>query len=90
MFGTGKVKLWQAIVLDCVGYLSYVIPFVGEYADILWAPLAAWMFYRMFGGKLGRIGAVVSFVEEALPFFDFIPTFTIAWFLRKFINENTD
>lgn len=79
-----KVKLWQVILLDSIGFLSYFIPGVGEYIDVLWAPLSAFLFYKMYGGKMGRVGAAIEFVEELLPFVDFIPTFTIAWIIRKF------
>lgn len=79
-----KVKLWQLILLDALGYLSYFLPWVGENFDFLWAPVSAYLFYKIFGGKMGRIGAGVEFVEELLPFTDFVPTFTIAWLIRKF------
>ncbi len=37
----------------------------------------------MFGKKFGVMGGVFSFIEELIPGIDFIPTFTIAWFIRK-------
>jgi len=37
----------------------------------------------MFGKKLGVYGGVFSFLEELIPGVDLIPTFTIAWFMRK-------
>lgn len=86
----GEVKLWQALLMDGIGCLTYFIPVLGEFADILWAPFSAWMFYRMFGGRMGRIGGIINLIEEGLPYLDIIPTFTIAWFLRRFIDKNTD
>jgi hypothetical protein len=65
--------------MDLIGYATYLLPFIGELGDILWAPLSAYIFYRSFGGRTGIIGGILNFVEEALPQFDFIPTFTIAW-----------
>ena len=35
----------------------------------------------MYKGTKGKIAGVVSFIEEAIPGFDIIPTFTIMWFL---------
>jgi hypothetical protein len=32
------------------------------------------------------IGGVLNFLEEIIPFTDIIPSFTIAWFIRK--NES--
>ncbi len=75
-------KLIHAIIFDCIGLLSYIIPSFAEYTDIIWAPLSAYFFYKMFGGRLGTFGATLSFIEEALPFTDFIPTFTIGWVIQ--------
>lgn len=60
-----------SIVLDAIGF----IPFI----DIVWAPLSAYAMTRLYKGKEGKIAAVVTFIEEALPFLDFIPTFTLMW-----------
>lgn len=81
-------SLWVCIVLDIVGSLSYIFPVVGEWTDVIWAPFAAFLFYRLFGGRTGKVGAVVSFVEEILPFSDIIPTFTIGYFYTKFFQKN--
>ena len=66
---------------------SYIIPGIGEMADIGWAFISALIFNLMFGGRIGKIGAVLNFVEEAVPFTDIVPSFTIAWFIRKKENE---
>ncbi len=69
--------------MDLIGMFTYLVPGVGEFADIVWAPVSAFIFYKMFGGRIGLIGSVLNFVEEALPFTDAIPSFTIAWLVRK-------
>lgn len=71
------------MLLDIVGMASYFIPAWGEWIDIIWAPLSAFLFYWLFGGKTGIIGAALTFAEEALPFTDIIPMFTICYFARK-------
>lgn len=71
------------IAMDLVGMFTYLIPAFGEFADIIWAPISAMIFYKMFGGRVGMIGGVLNFLEEILPFTDIIPSFTIAWFIRK-------
>jgi hypothetical protein len=76
-------KLTHAIIFDLIGVATYLLPTVGEYADVLWAPLSAYLFYSMYGGKLGVFGALVSFLEEAFPFTDFVPTFTIGWIIYR-------
>ena len=75
--------LYQALILDAIGCATYFIPGIGEWVDIAWAPISAWLFIRLFGGRVGRFGAIVNFTEEILPFTDFIPTFTIAWIIRR-------
>ena len=71
------------IAMDLIGMFTYIIPALGEFADIVWAPISAMIFYKMFGGRIGMIGGVLNFIEEILPFTDVIPSFTIAWFIRK-------
>jgi hypothetical protein len=72
--------LWLCILLDVVGMLSYVVPSFGEWMDIVWAPISAYLFSVLLGGVKGTI---FVFLEEVLPFTDAIPTFTITYFLRK-------
>ena len=74
------------IAMDLIGFLSFAIPGIGEFSDVVWAPLSAFIFLKSFGGKFGATGAVLNFVEEALPFADFIPTFTIAHIMRKYFK----
>ena len=67
------------LLMDTLGSISMFFPVFGEWFDILWAPLSAYIFYRTFGGKTGKIGAFVNLLEESLPYFDFIPTFTLGY-----------
>lgn len=71
------------ILMDLVGMASYFFPGLGEFADVVWAPISAYIFFKLFGGRLGMIGSVLNFLEEIIPFTDIIPSFTIAWFIRK-------
>ena len=79
--------LLLSILFDAIGMLSFVIPGIGEFADVIWAPVSAYLIYKMYKGEEGKVGAVVTFVEEALPGLDFIPTFTLAWFYRYVIKK---
>ncbi len=80
-------NLLICILMDLIGYASFAIPGLGEFSDIIWAPLSGLIFYKLFGGKTGLLGGSFNFLEEALPFTDFIPTFSIAWFIRSFYRE---
>jgi hypothetical protein len=75
------------IAMDILGYATYAIPFIGEFADILWAPISAMIFYKTFGGFKGAFGGVFNFLEEILPGLDFIPTFTLTWFWQHYTNR---
>ncbi|HLV39008.1 hypothetical protein [Xanthomarina sp.] len=68
-------KLLLGILFDLMGYISYVFPPF----DFVWAPLSAYLMTRLYPGRKGKIAAVISFVEEALPMIDIIPTFTLMW-----------
>lgn len=79
-----KPTLVFCIIMDLIGSASFLIPGAGEWFDIIWAPISAYIFYRSFGGKTGQIGALMNFVEEIFPFTDFIPTFTLVYLYRRF------
>ncbi|MBX3240520.1 MAG: hypothetical protein KIT80_01230 [Chitinophagaceae bacterium] len=72
------------ILMDFLGYMSYSIPLLGEFADVLWAPLSGLIFFKLFGGWKGAFGGVFNFIEELLPGLDFIPSFTIMWLYKYF------
>jgi hypothetical protein len=73
-------NLLLGLFFDALGMLSFTLPFLGEFSDIIWAPLSAWLMTRIYKGRIGEIAGVVTFVEEILPGLDFLPTFTIMWF----------
>ncbi|MBS9767874.1 MAG: hypothetical protein KGV44_10115 [Flavobacteriaceae bacterium] len=80
-------KLILCLFLDAVGYLSYVVFGLGETIDVVWAPLAGWLNYRLFKEEAGIGGALFTFVEEALPATDFIPSFTLTWLYVYFFSR---
>lgn len=71
------------ILLDLMGYATYAIPFLGELGDIIWAPISSLIFMVIFGGWKGALGGIGNFIEEILPGTDFIPSFTIMWFIQN-------
>lgn len=82
------VKLVACLLLDALGYLSYFVLGIGESIDVIWAPVAAWLNYKMFKDQAGTGGALFTFIEEALPGTDFIPSFTITWIYAYFIHKD--
>jgi hypothetical protein len=83
-----KPSLLFCIVMDLIGMASFLIPALGEWSDVVWAPFSAYIFYHAFGGLGGMLGGAFSFLEEILPFTDIIPTFTIAWYIQNKVMKN--
>lgn len=83
-------KLVLSIFLDAIGYVSFLIPGVGEFSDIVWAPASAYFMTKLYKGKKGKIAAAVSFIEEAIPGLDIIPTFTLMWLYTYVIKDKEE
>ena len=66
-------KLGLSLVFDAIGMLTIF--------DIIWAPASGYLMSKMYKGTRGKVAGVVSFIEEIIPGFDIIPTFTIMWLL---------
>ena len=79
--------LLLGILFDAIGMVSFVLPGIGEFSDIIWAPIAGWLMTRMYKGRIGQAAGVVTFIEELLPGLDFIPTFTIMWIYTYLIKS---
>ncbi len=71
--------LFLGLCFDAIGTLSFALPFIGDFADVIWAPVAGWLMTRMYKGKMGQIAGFVTFIEEIVPGLDIVPTFTIMW-----------
>ena len=72
-------KLALSLVFDAFGMVSFLIHGVGEFSDVIWAPVSAWLMMKRYKGKQGQIAGAISFIEEAIPGLDIIPTFTLMW-----------
>ena len=73
-------NLFLGLFFDAMGMVSFLIPGIGEFSDIIWAPISGWLMTRMYKGKIGKAAGVLTFLEELAPGMDFIPTFTLMWF----------
>lgn len=79
--------LLAGVIFDLIGMLSFIIPGVGEFSDVIWAPLASFLIYKMYKGTEGKIGGLVTFVDEIMPGLDVIPTFTLMWIYKFLIKK---
>ena len=83
-------KLVLGILFDAIGMLSFTIPYIGEFSDIVWAPLAGFLMTKMYEGRVGKVAGILTFVEEIIPFTDIIPSFTITWIYTYWIKSNNN
>lgn len=73
--------LLYSILLDLGGMATYMIPFLGELGDIVYAPfygIAIFAMYRMRVAS-AALGGIGGFVEELMPGADIIPSASIMW-----------
>ena len=80
-------NLFLSLLFDALGMASFLIPGIGEFSDVIWAPLSGWLMTRLYKGKIGQIAGVVTFVEELMPGLDVVPTFTIMWLYTYVFNK---
>jgi hypothetical protein len=76
-----------SILLDIVGMLSFIIPVLGEFTDVIWAPLAAYLMIKIYPGTEGKIASFITFIEEAGIFgTDLLPTFSLTWMYKYLLK----
>ena len=78
-------KLTLSIILDAIGYISLIFPPF----DFVWAPMAGYLMTKLYKGNTGKIAGIIVFIEEALPWLDVVPTFTLMW-MYSFIFKPED
>lgn len=82
-------QLILGIVFDLIGMLSFSIPIVGDFSDVVWAPLAGFLMTWMYKGTVGKVAGIFTFLEEILPFTDIIPSFTLTWIYTYLIRKKS-
>lgn len=82
-----KRNLILGIAFDAIGMVSFSIPLIGEFSDVIWAPVAGFLMTRMYKGTVGKVGGIFAFLEEIIPFTDVIPSFTLTWIYNYWIKK---
>lgn len=80
-------KLILGLILDGIGMLTSAITLFGDFADIIWAPIAGVIMTRMYKGRVGKVAGFLTFVEEILPVTDLVPSFTLTWIYTYFFQK---
>eukprot|EP00548_Thalassiothrix_antarctica_P002910 CAMPEP_0194141256 /NCGR_PEP_ID=MMETSP0152-20130528/10686_1 /TAXON_ID=1049557 /ORGANISM="Thalassiothrix antarctica, Strain L6-D1" /LENGTH=448 /DNA_ID=CAMNT_0038839807 /DNA_START=58 /DNA_END=1404 /DNA_ORIENTATION=- len=73
-----QAKLLISLFIDLLGSSSYLLPLVGEFFDIAWAPLQTTLLMAMYDAVSPSL-KYISFIEEILPFTDIVPSATMGW-----------
>lgn len=73
-------KLVLGLFFDLIGMITFI--------DIIWAPISGLLMSKMYSGRKGKVAGMLSFIEEILPGFDIIPSFTIMWFYTYVFSKN--
>ena len=74
------------LLFDAIGMMSFSIPLLGEFSDVIWAPVSGLLMVWMYKGRAGKIGGMFSFLEELIPFTDIIPSFTLMWIYKYLLK----
>ena len=74
------------LLFDAIGMMSFSIPLIGEFSDVIWAPVSGFLMAWMYKGRAGKIGGMFSFLEELIPFTDIIPSFTLMWIYKYILK----
>ena len=75
---SAEAKLLLSLWMDFVGSASYLLPLVGELADVVWAPIQTTFIMAMYPNAPPFL-KYLSFTEELLPLTDIVPSATIGW-----------
>ena len=77
------------ILFDAIGMLSFSVPLIGEFSDVIWAPFAGFLMTWMYKGTVGKVAGIFTFLEEIIPFTDVIPSFTLTWIYTYLIRKKS-
>lgn len=50
------------LFFDGIGMLSFTIPLIVEFSDVVWAPLSGFLMMWLYKGLIGKIGGTISFL----------------------------
>jgi hypothetical protein len=73
-------KLVASLAIDFLGNATFVVPGLGELADVFWAPVSMKLVDMLYSESSPH-AKYVAFLEEVLPFTDIIPTATLSWYV---------
>ena len=80
--------LLLGLLFDGIGMLSLLMPGIGEFTDLIWAPVAGWLMTKMYKGNPGKIAGLIAFIEEIVPGLDISPSFTLMWLYTFIFKGN--
>ena len=83
-------SLLTCVIFDAISCIGLIMSQYNILFKIIWAPLSALIYFRLYGGKVGFFGGASCFIEESSDFGFAIPMFTITWFAKaRALSKNT-
>ncbi len=78
-----------SVLLDLMGMASYLIPFLAELGDVVFAPIYGLAIFAMYRKRKlpAAFAGVIGVIEELLPGTDFIPTASLMWIYYFLIKK---
>ena len=82
--------LFYSLIIDLCGMMTYLLPLLGEFADLIYAPFSGVAIFVMYKRYRTRaiLGGFGGFIEELLPGTDFIPTATLMWAYTYIVKKD--
>lgn len=80
-----------SVVLDILGMVTYMLPFLGELGDTVFGPFYGIAIFIMYRSKVisAAAGGVIGTIEELLPATDVLPTATIMWIYTYIFKKDS-
>lgn len=80
------IKLIASIAVDLIGNATYMLPVLGEGADVLWAFISGGiLMFALYPNH--KLGATFGGIEELIPGTDIVPTATLLWINDYIIKD---
>jgi hypothetical protein len=89
--GRKNRHLIYSILLELGGMATYLIPFLGEIGDIIYAPFYGIAIFAMYRMRVvsAAIGGIGGFAEELIPGADIIPSASIMWAYNYILKRDS-
>ncbi len=47
-----------SVLFDLIGLASFTVPVLGEFSDVIWAPIASYIMLKMYPSRTGKLASI--------------------------------